>query len=106
MQLLFFNSYFLIVVAVNEAVRGIEIYSVSGEEAFNGDLSTLQFSQKHVVSNTIDGNFSTDPFYCFISQQGVNGWATFSFEWSMVTHVKLLNAEKGEITETDPKPFH
>ena len=52
-------------------------------------------SREHVVTNAVDGNFSTVPFYCFISADATNGMASFDIQWSHVTHISLLNLEQG-----------
>ena len=85
----------IVLVAVNEAVRKIEIHSVAGSQQFNGNFTTMRFSQEHVPANTIDGNLQSDPFYCFVAGSHIDSWLVFHMQWSMVTHVKLMNVGTG-----------
>ena len=82
-----------ILVLIRDAVRELEVYLATGKRELADADEKSVITQEHFITNTVDGQFDTDPFYCFTADKPTNGWAQFYIPWSLVTHVQLLNLE-------------
>ena len=82
--------FLIVLVAKSEAVREIQLYRAKGDKKI---VDNIIDTQRYDVTNILDKNDASDPFYCFVSKQGKNGIASIHFAWAKVTHVKLLNVD-------------
>ena len=76
---------------MHEAVRELEVYIARGDRLQEDEDPLV--TQKHYIMNTLDGDLSTNPIYCFVAEKPENGWALYILKWSLVTHIQLLNAD-------------
>ena len=81
-------------VAVTYGVRQLETFYASGKakQAVANTTNTTANAYDFAVSNVIEGLWNTDSRKCFISAAETGGVVDIDIPWSMVTHVKLLNA--------------
>ena len=51
-----------------------------------------------VIANTFDGNYSTDPHDCYMSNMRNNGWAIFRTNYAHIQRVSVLSrSDKSEL---------
>ena len=82
--------------AVTDGVRQLETFFAVGKSTLldANTTNTTANAYDFTVSNVIEGLWYTEPRKCFISAAERGGVVTIDIPWSMVTHVKLLNAKE------------